>query len=113
MERTSFTSKIPPETKLAIIRKIPAYINKKCNISYSNLQFSDTFTVDLFDVEGQFVAELAFDDKGTKVIGKCDKKLKIDAAGLSTLWTEELNENFGFEYLDYINSTIRKDEFSL
>ena len=113
MNRTNFTAIVPPETKLAIIRKIPAYLNQKCNASYYYLQSSDTFTVDLMDEEGVFLAELVFSDKGVTLVKKPAKKLKIDVKGLTDLWTEELIENFGSNYLDYLNSTKRKDEFTL
>lgn len=111
--RTSFTSIVPAETKLAIIKKIPLYINQKCSLEYCHLQHSDTFTIYVMDEDGVFVAEILFSDKGAKIVSKASKKLKIDSYGLTYLWRDELSENFGAEYMEYLNRITHKTDYTI
>ena len=113
MNRTSFTSIVPPETKLAIIRKIPLYINPKCSTEYYHLQRSDTFIVDILSVDGLYLAEIEFSDKGAKVTDRVSKKVKIDVKGLTDLWRDELSANFGAEYLNYLNKITHRTDYTI
>lgn len=112
MNRTSFTAMVPVDTKLAIIKKIPLYINQKCKIEFCHLQFSDTFNIYVLDEDGTFMAEILFSDKGAKIVSKA-AKLKIDTYGLTYLWRDELSENYGAEYMEYLNKITHKTDYTI